>query len=49
MELLKLGEKIIHYEMCPNKQSKRIKVTVNKDKVKVSFPPGIEIKIVKEL
>jgi len=48
MEQLKLGDKVITYEMKPHIMSKRIKITINKDKVRVSFPQGLDIKKVKE-
>jgi len=48
MEQLKFGDKTISYEMRPHMRAKRIKITITQDKVRVSFPQGIDTKKVKE-
>lgn len=48
MEEIRWDDKVITYEMKPNPRSKRIKITIVKDKVRVSFPPGTNYKRVRE-
>lgn len=48
MEQLKIGKRVINYEMKPHNKAKNIKIRIVKGQVKVSFPKGLDKKRVKE-